>query len=159
MPKSRTGTTAKNNVFKIKVSFGPGLRQKPCGGLSAALMEQAAAVFLACHGMTSATLSLVFVTGPVMRKMNKVHLGHDYVTDILTFDLGPQKPGTIDGELVMCPAEARRNARMFGAPLEEEILRYVAHGILHLLGYDDATERQRAVMRREENKLLASIWP
>jgi rRNA maturation RNase YbeY len=48
---------------------------------------------------------------------------------------------------------------VFGESLEREILRYVAHGILHLIGYDDATERRRAGMRKEEDKLLALIWP
>jgi len=139
--------------------WGPGLRQKPCGALSTELIEQAARVFLAFHRIRSAELSLVFVTGPVMRKMNKVQLGHDHVTDIITFDLRGLSSEIFEGELVICPAEALRNAREFAEPLEREILRYVAHGILHLLGHDDATDSQRSVMRREEDKLLALIWP
>jgi len=159
MPKSRTGTITKKSGLKIKGFFSPGLPKKPCGGLSADIIERAAALFLAHQGITAATLSLVFVTGGTIRKINNSHLGHDHVTDIITFDLRSRARGPFEGELFICPAEAARNARAFGEPLERETLRYVAHGILHLLGYDDATEKQRAVMRREEDKMLALIWP
>jgi probable rRNA maturation factor len=127
--------------------------------LSAAIIQRAAVLFLLRRGIRSAELSLVFVTGRSIRKINREHLGHDYVTDIVTFDLRIKGLIPFDGELVICPAEALRNARAFGQPIEQEVLRYVAHGILHLLGYDDATAKQRAVMRKEENKLLALIWP
>jgi rRNA maturation RNase YbeY len=127
--------------------------------LSAGIIERVAVLFLLRCGIRSAALSLVFVTGRAIRKINKTHLGHDHVTDIITFDLRSQGSGLFEGELVICPAEARRNARAFGGSLEREILRYVAHGILHLLGHDDATVKQRAAMRKEEDKLLALIWP
>ncbi len=106
--------------------------------------------------MCVAELSLVFVTGSRIRTVNRARLGHDYVTDVITFDLG-SIPGRIDGEIYICPAEARRNARIYGEPEEHEILRYVAHGILHLLGQDDATLKQRAAMRMREDELLALL--
>jgi probable rRNA maturation factor len=81
------------------------------------------------------------------------------VTDVITFDLGDRGSGLFEGEIVICPSEAARNARAFGEPFEREILRYVAHGILHLRGHDDATEKQRAAMRQEEDEMLALIWP
>jgi probable rRNA maturation factor len=123
------------------------------------MIQRSALLFLLRHGLRSAELSLVFVTGQSIRKINREHLGHDYVTDIVTFDLHTKGARLFEGELVICPAEAVRNARVFGEPVEREILRYVAHGILHLIGYDDATRQQRAVMRKEEDKLLTLIWP
>jgi rRNA maturation RNase YbeY len=60
----------------------------------------------------------------------------------------------LTGEIYICPTEARRNARRYGEPFERELLRYIAHGILHLLGYDDRTRIQRERMRREEDALL-----
>ena len=123
------------------------------------MIRRAAALFLLRYGIKSAKLSLVFIAGRAIRKINKNHLGHDYVTDIVTFDLRSHGSGPLEGELVICPSEAARNARAFGEPVEREVLRYVAHGILHLLGHDDATEKERAAMRKEEDKLLALIWP
>ena len=159
MPKSRTDITAKKSGLKVTVFFSPELREGACGDLTAAIIERAALLFLAYHKVAPAALSLVFVTGRIIRKINQVHLGHDYVTDIITFDLRDQGSRSFDGELVICLSEAVRNARVFGEPLEREILRYVAHGILHLLGHDDATDKQRAAMRRREDELLALIWP
>ena len=159
MPKSRTDITAKKSGLKVTVFFSPELREDACGDLTAAIIERAAALFLLHHGIRSSDLSFVFVTASSIRKINRTHLGHDYVTDIITFDLGDEGLRSFDGELVICPSEAMRNARAFGEPLEREILRYVAHGILHLLGHDDATDKQRAAMRQQEDKLLALIWP
>lgn len=159
MPKSRTDITAKKSDPRITVFFSPDLRRGSCGSLSAAVIGRAAALFLAYHRVTSPGLSLVFVTGRISRKINRERLGHDYATDIITFDLRENGSDDLDGELVICLPEAARNARVFGESLEREILRYVAHGILHLLGFDDATDKQRAMMHREENKLLALIWP
>jgi probable rRNA maturation factor len=158
MPKNRTDITAKKNALKVTVFLSPDLGKRPLGRLSLLTIEQAAALFLLRRGVRSAALSLVFVTGQAVRKINREHLGHNHVTDIVTFDLG-KGAEFLEGELVICPAQALRNARAFNEPLEREILRYVAHGILHLRGHDDATERQRAAMRREEDKLLALIWP
>ena len=105
-----------------------------------------------------------------MRRLNREYLGHDHVTDVVTFDLGdkaqarPKRssaqclvPGALLGEIYICPAEAKRNAGLYGEPFERELLRYIAHGILHLLGRDDRTMAQRERMRREENKFLGRV--
>ncbi|MEI6437546.1 MAG: rRNA maturation RNase YbeY [Candidatus Omnitrophota bacterium] len=108
---------------------------------------------LTAAGVRSCDLSIVFLTGAEMRKLNRESLGHDYVTDVITFDLGSVGK-VLEGEIYICPAEARRNAREFGEPVGRELLRYVAHGILHLLGHDDATRVKREAMRRQEDRLL-----
>lgn len=84
-----------------------------------------------------------------MRSVNRKYLGHDYVTDVLTFDLG-------DGlaEIIICPRAAHSNARRFKTSTRRELLTYVVHGILHLAGYEDATSVQRGRMRRMEERLL-----
>ena len=118
---------------------------------------------LRAAGVSSFDLSIVFLTGPQMKALNRRALGHNYVTDVITFDLSHHKseirnsPLMLEGEIYICPAEARRNAREYGEPFERELLRYAAHGILHLMGYDDATEAQRGRMRDQEDILLRSI--
>lgn len=116
---------------------------------------------LASRGIHTADLTITLIDGRAMRKLNRLSLGHDYVTDVITFDLRPSEPqrgqepqSHMEGEIYICPAQARRNAREYGEPYERELLRYIAHGILHLSGYDDATLDQRAVMRREEDRIL-----
>ena len=90
-------------------------------------------------------LSIVFVGEQRMRRINKEYLGHDYVTDVLTFE---------HGEILICPAVAKRNARRFGSSVEKELLLYVVHGILHLAGYDDHTPADIQKMRKKEKELL-----
>ncbi|MFH0754287.1 MAG: rRNA maturation RNase YbeY [Candidatus Omnitrophota bacterium] len=110
--------------------------------------------FLKSLKVRRADISIVFVKDADMRRLNKASLGHDYVTDIITFDLSDGKEGLLEGELVICPAQARRNARACAETFEREVLRYIAHGLLHLKGYDDATDAERARMRKKENSLL-----
>lgn len=90
-----------------------------------------------------------------MRRLNRERLGHDHVTDIITFDLRDRAGAPLDGELVICPAQAYRNARAFDETPRREVLRYVAHGILHLLGFDDASPEARAEMHRKEDEMLS----
>jgi probable rRNA maturation factor len=97
------------------------------------------------------SLSLAFVSDAVIRRLNRDFLGHDFATDVLAFPLGD---GGVFGEVVVSGETARREARARGIPGEEELLRYVAHGILHLLGYDDHAPAERARMwRRQEAEL------
>jgi len=87
-----------------------------------------------------------------MRAVNKKYLGHDYVTDVITFDLGGGS-----GEIIICPQVAGVNAREYKNSTEHEIILYVIHGILHLAGYDDHSPQDIHQMRLMENKLLKNI--
>ncbi len=121
-------------------------------------------------------LAIIFLTAPKMRRLNRRALGHDYVTDVVTFDLteptGPRPkaqgapghhgarcrvPGAVTAEIYICPAQVKRNARIYGEPFARELLRCVAHGILHLRGLDDRTPRGCAQMRGAEADLLESV--
>jgi rRNA maturation RNase YbeY len=84
-----------------------------------------------------------------MRSINKKYLGHDYVTDVLTFDLGVNA-----GEIIICPQAALSNAKRYQTSTENEIILYVIHGILHLAGYDDHRPKDTLKMRRMESRLL-----
>jgi rRNA maturation RNase YbeY len=82
-------------------------------------------------------------------------MGYAGPTDVLTFDLR-HDPGdeAIDGEIVVSADTARREADRRGLAPVEELTRYVIHGVLHLLGMDDRTPRDRQRMRREETRIL-----
>lgn len=84
-----------------------------------------------------------------MRTLNKKYLGHDYVTDVLTFDLGLGF-----GEIVICPQVAVVNAKAHATSTENELVLYAIHGLLHLAGFDDHAPVDIAAMRKMEAKLL-----
>ena len=97
--------------------------------------------------------SVAFVTDAAMRRLNRRFLGHDYPTDVLAFPLGD---GGLFGEVVVSAPYAAREARRRGIPVEEELLRYVVHGCLHLMGYDDHAPADRRRMWARQEKLLKS---
>ena len=94
-------------------------------------------------------LSIVFVGTKRMRAVNKEYLKHDYVTDVLTFDLGNHI-----GEIIICPQVACTNAKAHHTSTQREIILYVIHGILHLAGYNDHSAKDILQMRRMEKELL-----
>ncbi len=98
-------------------------------------------------------LSIAFVTNAEIRRLNRRHLGHDYATDVLAFPIG----GDPWGEVVVSAEYARAEARRRGIPAEEELLRCVAHGILHLLGYDDRRPADRARMWERQERELRKV--
>ncbi len=100
------------------------------------------------------SVSIAFVTDAASRRINQRFLGHDYPTDVISFPLGTD----LFGELVISAEFARREARERGIPVGEELLRYVAHGLLHLLGYDDHHPAERRRMwARQERELKAAL--
>jgi rRNA maturation RNase YbeY len=100
------------------------------------------------------SLSLAFVSDAVIRRLNRRFLRHDFATDVLAFPLGD---GGVLGEVVVSGETARREARARGIAPEEELLRCVAHGILHLLGYDDRAPRDRARMWKRQERELGRV--
>ena len=84
-----------------------------------------------------------------MRAINKKYLGHDYVTDVLTFDLGEGQ-----GEIIICPRVAAAQALAHQSSTEKEIILYLIHGILHLAGFDDHFAKDILKMRSMEKELL-----
>jgi probable rRNA maturation factor len=87
-----------------------------------------------------------------MRTINREYLKHDYVTDVLTFDLSEGQ-----GEIIICPQVALSNARFYQNSTAKELVLYVIHGILHLAGYDDHAPADIAQMRKMENSLLKNL--
>ena len=94
-------------------------------------------------------LSIIFCSDPYILDINLRYLQHDYFTDIITFDYC--KGDRISGDLFISIDSVRENARIYGATFEDELDRVMVHGVLHLLGYDDHTDGQTAVMRQKEN--------
>ncbi len=97
-------------------------------------------------------LSVVFVGAQRMRTINRTFLKHDYVTDVITFDLGAAV-----GEIIICPSVAASQARQYGNSVQREILLYMVHGLLHLAGYDDHAPADITRMRAKEKELMKEL--
>lgn len=97
------------------------------------------------------SLEILFAGDRDIQKLNRRFKKRDRTTDVLSFELGDV------GSIAISLDTARRNAKMFGAPIHEEMMRYVIHGILHLFGYDDDTGPNRLKMADKEDKMLESL--
>jgi probable rRNA maturation factor len=101
----------------------------------------------------SAELSVALVSPEAIKELKGRFYGEAAVTDVLSFPMdGPEGP--MIGDVVICPAVARRQARGLGRTYEEEMALLLVHGILHLAGRDHATPADEIEMRIEERRIL-----
>lgn len=130
--------------------------------LDSAFLEQLVAHVLRLQQVTRAELSVVIVTDRVIHGINRRFLGHDYPTDVITFDLSAQELSrrsrgrikTVEGEIYLSAVTALRQARERRLDPNQELILYIVHGILHLLGYDDHSPRDRKAMRKKEKEII-----
>ncbi len=103
-------------------------------------------------------MSLALVNDRTMSELHVRFMNIPGPTDVLTFPLDSDTEGrVVTGEVVVCVPEARRRCREHGATLPQELLLYAVHGMLHLCGFDDRTDRDFKRMHRTEDDILARI--
>lgn len=106
------------------------------------------------EGYSVESLDFIFCTDSFVHAMNRDILGHDYLTDILTFDLKEGRGKKISGEIYISIDRVRENAVLFKTTFTNELLRVVIHGVLHLMNYDDKTPAKMKKMRAREDVCL-----
>ena len=109
----------------------------------------------ATYGRKVGEIGYMFVDDEKILEVNREYLGHDYYTDIITFDY--DEGDRINGDLVISLDTVETNARQFGKRYDEELHRVIIHGILHLCGINDKGPGEREVMEAAEDKALAMI--
>ncbi len=109
----------------------------------------------AAHDRRVGQIGYMFVNDAKILEVNKEYLGHDYFTDIITFDY--DEGDVIGGDIVISVDTVRSNAEMFGKTFNDELHRVIIHGILHLCGINDKGPGEREVMEKEENKALEAL--
>jgi rRNA maturation RNase YbeY len=125
-------------------------------------------------------LAVYFVAAPEMTRLNETFLEHKGSTDVITFDYTEEVGGTslrsgsgagmgrakhgrdacpsfLHGEIFVCLDEAVSQARQFHTSWQSELVRYVVHGVLHLLGYDDLDTRARRKMKKAEDAVVGRL--
>ena len=107
------------------------------------------------EGYTLGDVSYIFCSAQRLLEMNRQYLGHDYFTDVITFDYSDRR-GThvVSGDIFIDVETVRDNARLYGARPLDEMRRVVVHGVLHLCGQGDKTPRTNAQMHRKEDRYL-----
>ncbi len=107
------------------------------------------------HGRHVGEVNYIFVSDEHILDINRQFLGHDYYTDIITFDYC--EADILQGDLFISLDTVRTNAEGLGVTYEQELHRVVIHGILHLCGINDKGPGEREVMEAEENTALALL--
>ena len=120
-------------------------------------VQRIAESVLRAERVRDACISIAFVSDRRIAALNWSHLRHRGVTDVISFGLAPvTESGPVTGDVYIAPAVARRNALTHGAPVREELLRLVVHGVLHVLGHDHPVDDSRyaSPMWRRQERLL-----
>ena len=97
-------------------------------------------------------INIIFCSDNYILDVNMKYLQHDYFTDIITFDYCEKD--VLSGDLFISIDSVRENAQFYGTEFADELNRVMVHGLLHLIGYDDHSESDIAVMRQKENYYL-----
>lgn len=109
------------------------------------------------NGISSIILQYVFVSDEELLKINQEYLNHDEYTDIITFDLSECKE-EIEGEIYISRDRIIENAQQLGLTAEAEFGRVIAHGLLHLCGFDDKTSAAKSEMTAAEEAFLSLYY-
>jgi rRNA maturation RNase YbeY len=97
-------------------------------------------------------LSYIFCSDEYLIKLNQEYLGHDTYTDIVTFNYSEED--VISGEIYISVDRVKENAVKFDEDFNKELLRVMAHGVLHLLGYNDKSKNEKEEMKAKEDEKI-----
>ena len=105
------------------------------------------------YGFAVGNINYIFCSDERELEVNRQFLGHDYYTDVITFDYST--PSTLNGDIFISLDTVRSNAETVGTSFDHELLRILIHGVLHLTGQGDKTPETKAQMTAKEEKALA----
>lgn len=109
----------------------------------------------ATYGRKVGEIGYMFVNDEKILQTNREYLGHDYYTDVITFDY--DEGDVINGDIVISLDTVRTNSEKYAKSFDEEFRRVLIHGILHLCGINDKGPGEREIMEANENKALAML--
>lgn len=101
------------------------------------------------------TINIIFTSDEYLLNINNQFLSHNYFTDIVTFNYCENE--TIIGEIFISKETVLNNSKRFFVSFEDEILRVIIHGVLHLIGYNDHSNEEKKIMREKENEYLDRV--
>ena len=107
------------------------------------------------YGFAVGNIQYIFCSDERELEVNRQFLGHDYYTDIITFDYSTSS--TLNGDIFISLDTVRSNAAELGVDFEQELCRIIIHGVLHLTGQGDKTPETKAVMTEKEDSALRKL--
>ncbi len=119
-------------------------------------IKEAVQVALESAGCRQGRITVALIDDASIQQLNRQFLQHDEPTDVLSFPMG-RDGRTVEGEIAVSAERAAAVAGQYGWSPEEELLLYVIHGALHLVGFDDGTPTQRQRMRQQETLCLRRL--
>lgn len=105
------------------------------------------------YGFAVGNINYIFCSDERELEVNRQFLGHDYYTDVITFDYST--PSTLNGDIFISLDTVRSNAEMVETSFDHELLRIIIHGVLHLTGQGDKTPETKLQMTAKEESALA----
>ena len=120
---------------------------------------------ISSKNLQTGDINYIFSNDSYVLEVNRTYLGHDYYTDIITFDTSDYSEEQLENELstkisadiFISLDTVLANSRTYQSGFSNELYRVIIHGILHLIGYDDLTEQESVRMRQAENDALALL--
>ncbi len=101
-------------------------------------------------------INVIFIDDREIKKMKKKFFQIDKITDVISFRLNEGEK--VEGEIYISLNQTKRQAKIYNETFENEVLRLIIHGTLHLIGYDDATQKQKDKMTKKENLYLEKFF-
>lgn len=103
-------------------------------------------------GYITGDMSYIFCSDEYLKEINSKYLDHDYYTDIVTFDY--KEGNVISGDMFISVDRVIENSVVYKCNLEDEFLRVIVHGVLHMVGLNDSNETEKLSMREKENECI-----
>jgi len=122
--------------------------------ITAPLVKKAALYVCMAESVKDAELSFVIINDSRIRTINRKFLGHDYVTDVITF---PLEPGGVSAEIYINGRQAKRQAKEHHVSIRNEMIRLVVHGTLHAIGYDDTKASSKKRMDAVQERYVSDL--
>jgi len=107
------------------------------------------------EGKTSGQINYIFTSDKYLLKINQTYLSHNYYTDIVSFNYCTDS--IISGDIYISLETVKNNSVLFNVIYEDELSRVIIHGVLHLIGYNDSSETEKAIMIEKEDYYLARL--
>ncbi len=108
------------------------------------------------EGFDIGEVNIIFCSDVYLLNVNRSFLGHDYFTDIITFD-NSDEAGTILSDIYISLDRVSENTKTFNTTFKKELARVIIHGVLHLVGYNDKTDEEKVTMKDKENSYLSLL--
>ena len=148
MDESSTPISERPDRFQIEIAD-----EADCLPVDQVRLKNAVQMILEEASVAAGRISIAVVDDQTIRRLHRQYLDVDEPTDVLSFPLESDR-SCLEGEVIVSAQTAQATAPQFGWSAENELLLYVIHGTLHLVGYDDTTDEKRTEMRRQEKAYL-----